>query len=51
MIINIKKLELNKKYYNQIIELYSDFTSFDKNILDFKKLTTIVQKLTIANYS
>tara|TARA_Y100000816_G_C26086548_1_gene573478 strand:+ start:694 stop:1131 length:438 start_codon:yes stop_codon:yes gene_type:complete len=45
MIINIKKLELNEKYYNQIIELYSDFTSFDKNILDFKKLTTIVQNL------
>lgn len=45
MIINIKKLELNEHFYNQIIELYSIFTSFNKQIFDFNKLTTIVKNL------
>ncbi len=45
MIINIKKLKLNENYYNQIIELYSTFTEFNKQIFDFNKLTTIVKNL------
>ena len=45
MIIYITDLNLNEKYYNQIIELYSHFTNFDKQIFNLNKLNTIVQNL------
>ena len=42
MIINIKSLILNEIYYNQIIQLYNNFS---KIILDFKNLKSLIERL------
>ena len=45
MILNDKDLVLDQKYYNQILDLYSIFTKFDRNIMTFVKLKTIFENL------
>ena len=45
MIINAKNLILDEKYYNQILDLYSIFTKFDKKIMNYIKLKNIFEKL------
>ena len=45
MILNAKDLILDEKYYNQILDLYSIFTKFDRNIMNYIKLKTIFEKL------
>jgi len=45
MILNAKDLILDKKYYNQILDLYSIFTKFDNNIMTHVKLKNIFENL------
>lgn len=45
MIINLKELEINEYYYNQIIKLYSEFSNIDTKILDYKNLNNIINNL------
>ena len=45
MIINIKTLELNQKHYNEIIQLYNNFSKIDKIILNFKNLKSLIERL------
>jgi glucosamine-phosphate N-acetyltransferase len=45
MIINIKNLELNQTHYNEIIQLYSNFSKIDETILDFKNLKSLIERL------
>tara|TARA_A100001015_G_C14713013_1_gene602878 strand:+ start:231 stop:665 length:435 start_codon:yes stop_codon:yes gene_type:complete len=45
MIVNLKELEINEEYYNQIIKLYSEFGNIDTKILDYKKLNNIISNL------
>ena len=45
MILNAKDLILDEKYYNQILDLYSIFTKFDRNIMNYIRLKTIFEKL------
>jgi glucosamine-phosphate N-acetyltransferase len=45
MINNINNIELNEKFYNQIIELYSYFTTFDQNVFTYDKFKSIVDNL------
>tara|TARA_B110001450_G_scaffold166218_1_gene154953 strand:- start:7598 stop:8035 length:438 start_codon:yes stop_codon:yes gene_type:complete len=45
MILNAKDLILDEKYYNQILDLYSIFTKFDRNIMTFIKLKNIFENL------
>ena len=45
MILNAKDLILDKNYYNQILDLYSIFTKFDRNIMNYIRLKTIFEKL------
>ena len=45
MITNIKSIELTETTYNQIINLYSIFSKFNKNILTYKKLQKIISEL------
>tara|TARA_Y100001980_G_C14385880_1_gene186491 strand:- start:159 stop:593 length:435 start_codon:yes stop_codon:yes gene_type:complete len=45
MIVNIKSLELNKKNYNEIINLYNNFSKIDERILDFKNLKSLIERL------
>jgi len=45
MILNAKDLILDEKYYNQILDLYSIFTKFDRNIMNYIRLKTIFENL------
>ena len=45
MIINIKSLILNEIHYNEIIQLYNNFSKIDKIILDFKNLKSLIERL------
>ena len=45
MILNAKDLILDEKYYNQILDLYSIFTKFDRNIMTFNRLKNIFENL------
>lgn len=45
MILNVKDLILSEKYYNQILDLYSIFTKFDKNIMNYIRLKNIFENL------
>lgn len=45
MIVNIKTLTLNETTYNEIINLYNNFDKIDKNILNFKNLKTLIERL------
>ena len=45
MILNAKNLILDEKYYNQILDLYSIFTKFDRNIMNYIRLKTIFENL------
>ena len=45
MILNAKDLILDEKYYNQILDLYSIFTKFDRNIINYIRLKTIFENL------
>lgn len=50
MIVNAKELILDEKYYNQILDLYSIFTKFDKLIMSYKKLKNIFENLPTNQY-
>lgn len=50
MIVNIKFLTLNENYYNQIIKLYSNFSSFNSQIFTFSKFKFIVENLPTNQY-
>ena len=45
MILNVKDLILDETYYNQILDLYSIFTKFDKLIMTFNRLKNIFENL------
>lgn len=45
MILNAKDLILDEKYYNQILDLYSIFTKFDRLIMTYNILKNIFEKL------
>ena len=45
MILNAKDLILDEKYCNQILDLYSIFTKFDRNIMNYIRLKTIFENL------
>lgn len=45
MIININDLILNEIHYNEIIQLYNNFSKIDKRILDFKNLKSLIERL------
>ena len=45
MIINIKTLILNESHYNEIIDLYNNFSKINKRILDFKNLKGLIERL------
>jgi len=45
MILNAKDLILDEKYYNQILDLYSIFTKFDTNIMNYIRIKTIFEKI------
>jgi len=45
MIINIKSLDLNYFYYNQIINLYTSFSNFNKENFTIETLKTLVKKI------
>ncbi len=45
MIKNLKDLELNEAFYNQIIELYRTFSQFNPHKFHFKQLNEFIQSL------
>ena len=45
MIVDIKTLELNETNYNEIIQLYNNFSKIDKIILDLKNLKSLIERL------
>ena len=45
MIINAKSCELNETNYNEIIQLYNNFSKIDKKILDFKNFKSLIERL------
>ena len=45
ILLNAKNLILDEKYYNQILDLYSIFTKFDKLIMTYIKLKAIFENL------
>lgn len=45
MIVNIKNLILNEKYYNQLVDLYSTFSKFDKTIFTLNELSKLITNL------
>lgn len=49
MIVNIKDLELTEKNYNEIINIYNEFTLIDPLVLTFSKLKKIISELGVKH--